>query len=106
MLFTSVLNAQCSAGTGMFDTVSLHTADPSTTGANEDLTAGAKALTWSAPSSGVSTASASWTAVTGEWTHIGLWNSATFVASIPRTISFPTTENLTVAFRMRVEESA
>lgn len=103
-LFASVLNAECSAATAMFDTVTLHTADPSTTGANKDVTAGSKTLTWSSASGGISTASATWTAVTGTWTHLGLWNSSTFVGSIPRAITFATAENLTAAFRMKVSE--
>lgn len=105
-LLASVLNAQTAAATGKFDTVTLHTADPGSTGANDDETAGSKSLSWSSPSSGVSTASVTWTGITGDWTHLGLWDSTTFVGSIARTISFPTSENLTVAFRMRTEESA
>lgn len=101
-LFESVLNAECSAATAMFDTVTLHTADPGSDGANDDATAGSKALTWSAPSGGVSTASVTWTGITGDWTHLGLWNSTTFVGSILRTISFPTSEDLTVAFKKKV----
>lgn len=104
-IFTDVFNAQVLAATGMFDKASLHTADPSTTGANKDTTAGDKTLSWSTPSNGVSTVSATWTGVTGAWTHIGLWNDTTFVASIPRDFSLPTSANLTVAFRMRVSES-
>ena len=105
-IFTSVLNAQVTAATGMFDKATLHTADPSTTGANKDNTAGEKSLTWSSPSNGVSTASASWTGITGSWTHVGLWDGTTFVASIERDFSLPTSANLTVAFRFRVSESA
>lgn len=106
MLDDTVLNAQVAAVTGKFDTVTLHTDDPGSTGANDDATAGSKALSWSTASGGVSTATASWTAITGDWTHLGLWDSTTFVASIERTISFPTTEDLSVTFRVRVTESA
>lgn len=105
-LLASVLNAQCAAATAMFDTVSLHTADPGSTGLNEDLTAGQEALSWSAPSGGVSTATASWTGITGDWTHIGLWNASTFVGSIPRTITFSTSEDLTLVFQKSVVEDA
>lgn len=105
-LLASVLNAECAAATAMFDTVSLHTDDPSTDGSNEDETAGQEALTWSSPASGISTATAAWTAITGDWTHIGLWNGATFVGSIERTISFPTSENLTLVFQHKVTEDA
>lgn len=105
-LLDSVLNAQAAAATGKFDTVTLHTASPGTDGSNDDETAGPKTLTWSTASGGVSTASVTWTGITGDWTHLGLWDSTTFVGSVPRTISFPTTENLTVAFQMRVTESA
>jgi len=105
-LLASVLNAECAAATAMFDTVSLHTADPGSTGLNEDVTAGQEALSWSSPSSGVSTATATWTGITGDWTHIGLWDGATFVGSFERTISFPTSENLTLVFQHKVTEDA
>lgn len=105
-LLAAVLNAECAAGTALFDTVSLHTADPGTDGSNEDLTAGQEALSWSAPSSGVSSATASWTGITGDWTHVGLWNASTFVGSIARTISFPTPEDLTLVFQHSVVEDA
>jgi hypothetical protein len=104
-IFAAVLNAECAAGTGMFDTATLHTGDPSTTGANEDTGAGEETLTWSSPANGVATATATWSGVTGDWTHIGLWNGSTFVGSVEREISFPTSEDLTVTFRLRVAES-
>lgn len=104
IFFTSVLNAQCSGATGLFDSISLHTDDPSTDGSNMDETAGDKSLTWSTPSNGVSTASATWTSISGTWTHLGLWNSTTFVGSIERDFSLDTSGDLTVALRMRVYE--
>lgn len=83
MFINTVLNAACSAATAKFDKLSLHTADPGNTGANEDMTAGQKTLTWTSPSGGASSSSASWTALTGSWTHVGFWDSTTFVGSRP-----------------------
>lgn len=103
-LDVSVLNAQCAAATAMFDSVTLHTDNPGSSGANDDDTAGSKSLTWSSPSNGVSTATASWTGISGDWTHIGFWNSTTFVGAIEREISFPTSDDLTLVFQHRVAE--
>jgi hypothetical protein len=105
-LKAAVLNAQCSAATALFDTASLHTADPAGTGANEDPAVDQAALTWSAPSNGVSTATATFTDVSGDWTHIGVWNSSTFEGAFPRTISMAVADVLTVAFQVRVKEDA
>jgi hypothetical protein len=103
-LDVTVLNAECAAATAMFDTVTLHTADPGNDGANDDETAGSKSLTWSTPSSGTSTATASWTGITGDWKYIGFWNSTTFVGSIERDISFATSADLSLTFQHKVTQ--
>lgn len=111
MFINSVLNAACAAATAKFDKLSLHTADPGDTGANEDTGATQKTLTWSSPSGGISTASATWTGRTGSWTHVGFWDSTTFVGSRPfradeSAVVFVVANNLTVAVAHTVTTDA
>lgn len=77
------------AGTGSTNTmthVSLHTASPSTTGANENANTGSyarQACSWNAASGGNKTNSTALTFSTAgsvAVTHIGTWNSATYAA--------------------------
>lgn len=74
-------------GTGSTNTmthVSLHTASPSTTGANENANTGSygrQACSWNAASSGSKTNSTALTFNTAgsvAVTHFGTWNSATY----------------------------
>src|SRR5436190_24176893 len=66
--------------------VSLHTADPGTTGASENANAGSyarQACSWNAASSGSKTNSSSLTFTTAgstAVTHFGTWSSATYGA--------------------------
>lgn len=66
--------------------VSLHTASPSTTGANENANSGSyarQACSWNAASGGNKTNSTSLTFATGgsvAVTHFGTWSSATYAA--------------------------
>ena len=69
--------------------ISLHTADPSTTGANE-ATGGSpayarKQTTWTGGTSdGVVAGSAvSFDVPAGTYTHIGVWNGSTFIGGFP-----------------------
>lgn len=77
------------AGTGstnVIPDVSLHTASPSTTGANENANSGSyarQACSWNAASAGSMTNSTSLTFSTGGTvavTHVGTWSSATYGA--------------------------
>lgn len=73
------------AVTGIGNTISLHTADPGTTGANE-VTGGTpayarKTTTWTGGTAdGVVTGSAVvFDVPAGTYTHLGVWNGSTFV---------------------------
>jgi hypothetical protein len=72
--------------TNVIPDVSLHTASPSTTGANENANSGSyarQACSWNAASSGSKTNSSSLTFSTGGTvavTHFGTWSSATYGA--------------------------
>ena len=72
--------------TNVIPDVSLHTASPSTTGANENANTGSyarQACTWNAASSGSKTNSTALTFATAgsvAVTHFGTWSSATYGA--------------------------
>lgn len=77
------------AGVGSTNTmthVSLHSASPSTTGANENANTGSyarQACSWNAAASGSMTNSSALTFSTAgsvAYTHVGTWNSATYGA--------------------------
>lgn len=80
------LNALDASGTptNLASHVALHTASPSTTGANENANSGSyarQACSWNAASSGSKTNSSSLTFSTGGTvavTHFGTWSSATY----------------------------
>lgn len=110
MFLDTVLNAACTAATAKLDAVSLHTDDPGINGANEDEDAGRETLTWVAPASGNSSASASWTDIEGSWTHVGFWDSSTFVGSMPLrpdegAVEFTVAADLDISFRHRVDDA-
>jgi hypothetical protein len=102
-LQAAVLNASCAAATALFDSVSLGTGPLE---ADEDTGIANEALTWTSPSAGVSTASATFEAIEGDWTHLLLWNSTTFVGSVAREISFDVASDLVVALEHSVVEDA
>ena len=88
-------NLVCTGFTGHVSRISLHTADPGTTGANDSGITHAT-LTWTTPSSGLSTTSATFTALTGDYTHVGLWESTTFRQGIEVGIHYPAPADVTV----------
>lgn len=83
----AALNGLAGVGsTNVIPDVSLHTASPSTTGANENANSGSyarQACTWNTASGGAMTNSSALTFATGGTvavTHIGTWSSATYGA--------------------------
>jgi hypothetical protein len=83
--------------------MSLHTADPGTTGANDSAVAH-KALTWTGPTNGVATVSATYTALTGNYTHVGLWAGATFRQGITCPISYAAAADVIVTVTHEVDQ--
>jgi hypothetical protein len=77
------------------DSMSLHTADPGTTGAS-DSGITHKALTWTGPTDGVGSASATYNGLTGAYTHIGLWEGATFRQGVECEIAYDAPADVTV----------
>lgn len=83
----AALNGLAGVGsTNVIPDVSLHTADPGTTGASENANSGSyarQACSWNAAASGAMTNSSSLTFSTGGTvavTHFGTWSSATYGA--------------------------
>ena len=72
-------------GDGHINTVSLHTGDPGTTGANEVVGTGYARKSISMSSSGSSSTIASWENTSGSsWgtiTHVGLWSATVYLGS-------------------------
>lgn len=78
-LITAALNAEANALASTYPYLSLHSADPGSSGASE-TTAARKAAGWSAASGGVITASNiafTGVAASGAVTYVGLWSAAT-----------------------------
>ncbi len=67
----------CEDFTGRVDTMTLHTDAPGTTGTN-DSGVTPESLTWSEPEDGVSSATAVFENLAGDYPWIGLWDGATF----------------------------
>ena len=84
------------------DKVSLHTDDPGNTGAN-DSGITKETLTWSTPSEGWMKATATFTSISGTFTHIGLWDGTTYITSRVFNVVLPTAQNLIVLVEFRVE---
>lgn len=82
----AALDGLAGTGTNVVPYVSLHTASPSTTGANENANSGSyarQACSWNAASGGSKTNSSALTFSTGGTvavTHFGTWSSATYGA--------------------------
>lgn len=83
----AALNGLAGVGTtNVIPDVSLHSASPSTTGANENANSGSyarQACSWNAAASGAMTNSTALTFATGgsvAVTHFGTWSSATYAA--------------------------
>lgn len=79
---TTALNTAASDETAHYAYISLHTADPGTTGASE-ATGGSPAYArqsagWGSPVAGVATSSqVTFNVPAGSYTHFGLWSAAT-----------------------------
>lgn len=73
----ALINSLCEAFTGQVDSVSLHTGNPGTTGANDSEYEHAS-LSWTTPSDGASVATADFDEVVGDYPYIGLWEGETF----------------------------
>lgn len=100
-MLASQLNTVCAALQNI-DKVSLHTADPGNTGAN-DSGETKQTLTWSTPSGGWMKATATFTDVEGTFTHIGLWDGTEFVEGRVFNITLPTAQTLIVLVELAVE---
>jgi len=79
-------NLQVTGFTSRVTHLSLHAGDPGTTGASDSGIAH-KALSWTTPTDGISTATATFTALVGTFPWAGLWDGATFRMGIPVGIS-------------------
>lgn len=88
-------NLLCQAYTSSVDGLTLHTADPGTTGAY-DSGIHKQALTWTEPTFGVSTAATTFIGLNGDYTHIGLWEGTTFRQGIECPISYPAPADVTI----------
>ena len=95
------LNLACASFQNI-DKVSLHTADPGLDGSN-DSGITKKTLTWSTPQAGYMKATATFTNVVGEFTHIGLWDDTVFIQGRPLNVDLPTAQNLVVLVEFTVE---
>lgn len=80
-MYPPQLNLQCQSYQNV-DRASLHTADPGNTGASDSGIAHA-ALAWSSIQDGRMTALATFPNVTGNFTHVGLWDDAVFIEGRP-----------------------
>jgi hypothetical protein len=74
-----VENAAVAAMIAMGTWISLHTSDPSNTGAGEDITVPRQQTTWGTPASGVAVGSQVTHAAKGgvHYTYYGVWTSGT-----------------------------
>lgn len=85
----------CAAFTTNVDHMSLHTADPGVTGANDSAIAH-KTVTWNGETDGVDTATITYTGLSGDFTHIGLWEGATFRQGIECSIHYTAATTITI----------
>lgn len=95
-------NSLCQSFTTNVDKMSLHLDDPGTDGSN-DSTVPHEAVTWSSPTDGVSTATVEYDDLTGDYTHIGLWDDTTFRQGIPCEIHYVTAADVTVTLTHEVD---
>lgn len=101
-MLATQLNTACAAHQNI-NKVSLHTGDPGLTGAN-DSGATKQTITWSTPSGGWMKGTVTFTAVTGTFTHIGLWVNSTFITSERLGVTLPSSQTLSVLVECSVEE--
>ncbi|QDF19753.1 minor tail protein [Mycobacterium phage LilSpotty] len=92
------------AFTDAVDSLSLHTADPGTTGANDSAVPHAP-LVWSTPVDGTSSATASLTGVTGDYTHVGLWDGETFRMGIECPVKYSAPADVAIMVTHSVEQT-
>lgn len=83
--------------------MSLHTADPGTTGANDSGITHA-GVSWTGPTGGVSTGTSQFNAVSGNYPYVGLWEGATFRQGIECEIIYTGAANITVQLLYEVGE--
>lgn len=74
----AVKNAAVDAMAAMGDWISLHTGDPSNTGASEDTSVGREQTTWGSSAGGVATGTqVALDADDVHYTHYGVWSAST-----------------------------
>lgn len=93
----------CQAFTNGVNKLSLHTADPGTTGANDSAVQHAT-VTWTGPTDGVATALVQISSLTGDFTHIGLWSDSTFKQGIPCVINYGAATNVAILVTHEVDD--
>lgn len=99
-MFAAQLNTVCAALQNI-NKVSLHTDDPGNTGEN-DSGETKQTLTWTTPTGGGMKAVATFTNVSGTFTHIGLWDDSQFIQSRILNVSLPTAQDLVVLVEFQV----
>ena len=98
----ATLNALCGDFTGLVDEMSLHTGHPGSTGANESGVS-REGLSWTSPYDGLSSATASFTGITGDYPWVGLWGSSTFRGALRVNISNTAARDVTVMVTHEVD---
>ena len=96
-------NVLCQGFMDNVDHISLHTASPGTTGAHDSGLAHV-ILVWGSPTAGVTTALAEYFGLTGDYTHIGLWDGATFRQGIECAISYSAPADIAILVTHEVGE--
>lgn len=95
------LNLAC-ASLQNIDKVSLHTADPGNTG-EYDSGETKQTLTWTTPSAGYMRATATFSDVSGTFTHAGMWDGSVFIHARPLNVTLPTAQDLVVLVEFTIE---
>lgn len=85
--------------------VTLHTANPGNTGEHDSGTT-PQPLTWSTPRGGWMKATASFSTVSGTFTHIGLWDDDVFIEARPLNVTLPSPQTLVVLVEFGVDVRA
>jgi hypothetical protein len=101
LMLPTQLNLAC-ASLQNIDKVSLHTADPGNVG-DYDSGETKQTLTWTTPSAGYMRATATFSDVTGTFTHIGLWDNTVFIQGRPLNVVLPTEQDLVVLVEFTVD---
>lgn len=86
------------------DKCSLHTADPGNTGDNDSgITHGT--VTWSTTTAGYMYALVTFSSISGDFTHVGLWDGSVFIKGYPYEVSLPTAQDLKVLIEFEAKEA-